>query len=140
MNDIAKGIHSFKQNIISLKEIVHEIVTPIPARPLIVSYGDLEIDQTTNRCWHKGKEYRFRKGSIAYILLNLLVSNMGNSVSHQRITQEIQKVRGIESIITKNIVSSSVRELRRKFGINSRLNPKNDIFLATGDGYSLISN
>lgn len=138
INSIAETIKTLKQFSRGLGEVAHALNTPLPARPCVISYEDSTIDQTTGRCWYKDKEYRLEKGGIIYILLNLLVVRMGNPVTYQEIFQAIREVKGTETKITKEMVSSSVRELRRKFGINSKKNPEDDIFLATGNGYRLI--
>ena len=137
-NSIVETIRVLKQFSQGLVEVVQELSAPIPAIPHIITFCDIKIDQATGRCWYKGKEFRLRKGGLTYILLNLLVVRVGHPVLHKEIVDAVKEVKGVETIITKETISSCIRELRRKFGINTDINPQDDIFLATGTGFRLI--
>lgn len=137
-NSIVETIRVLKQFSQGLVDVVEELRTPVPAIPHIITYCDIKIDQATGRCWYKGKEFRLRKGGSTYIILNLLIVRVGHPVSHQEIIDAIKEVKGAETIVTKNTISSCIRECRRKFGINTNRNPQVDIFLATGTGFRLI--
>ncbi len=138
-NSIAETITTLKLALRGWSEIANALSAPLPAKEQIISYCNLKIDQTTGRCWYKKKEYRLKKGGITYIVLNLLIARMGHPVSYNEMFQAIKEVRGDGIETTKTMISSSIRESRRKFGINSKTHPQDDIFLATGNGYRLIS-
>ena len=117
---------------------LRKLQTPLPASTYEISFGDLKLDQFTGRCWYKGKEYRLRQGCLSFIIINLLILKNGKIVSYDEFYQAVKVVKGKKFKISRNMISSAVRELRRRFNINSRTNPQDDIFLATGTGFRLV--
>lgn len=137
-NDLAEFIRSVKRATQYTKEIVSALNTPIPEKELIISYKGIRIDQTTGRCWYKGKEYRPQKGGVPYIVINLLVYMMGKSISYSEFIKSIKEIKGDDFVIYKSTISAAIREWRRRFNINRDINPEDDIFLPTGNGYRII--
>lgn len=137
-NDLAEFIRNVKYATQYVVEVVSSVNTPIPEKEFIISYKGIRIDQTTARCWYKGREYRPNRGGVPYIVLNLLVYRMGKPVSYKEFIEAIKRIKGTETIVTKSTISSAIREWRRKFNINTDTHPENDVFLATGNGYELL--
>lgn len=141
-DDSGSVVDTFRSMAVSFnkfRQVIRKLQAPLPISTYEISFGDLKLDQLTGRCWYKGKEYRLRQGSLSFAIINLLILKNGKTVSYDEFYQAVKAVRGEKFKISRNMISSAVRELRRRFNINSRTNPQDDVFIATGTGFMLAT-
>lgn len=124
---------------ISLRNPTKQIKLQEPS--VVIHWLNLSLNTETGTSHYSGKYHKFALNKPHYHLLKILIKNQGKEVMWSDFFKVINDFLADKPDFDtkREFVRLKIREIRRYFLINTRINPDSDIFLPTGTGYKLVT-
>lgn len=132
-------ITSFKRGIIELKKVIRAFKTPVDPSEYIWEYGKISLNINTSLFKFGDKEIQMRSSVKVFKIIKLLVRASGNEVSYSKFIKFLGLPNKTveERRQSKLHIGASIRDFRRRLGINANLEKEKNPFIATGRGIKL---
>ena len=122
-----------------LKKFAVAVKTPVDESEYLLKYGVISLNTNSGLFKFRNKTIGMRQSDGLYKIIRLLIVAMGNEVLYKDIAQELnfKFLPGNKNEATINSIKSSIRDLRRRLGINAYKDKEGNPFIMTGKGIKL---
>ena len=138
-NDNEHWITTVKKGVVGLQRAVRAYKTPVDPSEYIFEYGKITLNTDTGVFGFGQKEIRLRANDKVFKIVKLLIMARGNVVTYDNliVSLGLPNKTSADKKKSKKSIGASVRDLRRRLGINSNDTKKTNPFIATGKGIKL---
>jgi len=132
-NNQFKNIINAKKNLSSVGELIEALATPITNDTLRYNSVSLNI-KTGMFKYNDIKPIMLSPNHRPFPIVKILMRDGGNEVTYEMFAKELKAK---DSFKFREVVKSTIRDLRRRLGINAKEHPEDNIFIPTGNGFIL---
>lgn len=138
-NEPEHWITTLKKGVVGIQKAVRAYKTPVDPSEYILEYGKIVFNTDTGVLVFGEKEKRLRPSEKVYKIIKLLIMERGGVVTYDKIITSLglPNKTSVDKKRSKTSIGASVRDLRRRLGINSNNSKKGNPFIATGKGIKL---
>lgn len=138
-NDPEHWVTTLKRGVVGLKKFAVAVKTPVDESEYILKYGAISLNTNSGLFKFRNETIGMRQSDGLYKIIRLLIVAMGNEVLYKDIAQELNLkfLPDKKNEATINSVKSSIRDLRRRLGINAYKDKEGNPFIMTGRGIKL---
>lgn len=132
-NNRYTNIINAKRNVAIVGELFEALTTPITND--IVRYNNASFNIKTGLFRYGNlKPIMLSKNRRTFPIVALLMDNGGNEVTYDSFAIVLKSKNTLKF---RESVKSTIRDLRRRLGINAKNHPERNIFIPTGNGFIL---
>ena len=138
-NEPEHWITTLKRGAIGFKKLVVAVKTPVDESEYLLKYGVVSLNTNSGLFKFRNKAIGMRQSDGIYKIIRLLIVAMGNEVLYRDIAQELNLIflPDNKNKDTISSIKSSIRDLRRRLGINTYKDKEGNPFIMTGKGIKL---
>jgi len=138
-NESEHWVTTLKKGVVGLQKAVKAYKTPVDPSEYIFEYGDITLNTDTGVLGFGKKEIRLRSNDKVFKIVKSLIVARGSVVTYENliISLGLPNKTPVDKKQSKISIGASIRDLRRRLGINSNYSKKNNPFIATGKGMKL---
>lgn len=138
-NESEHWMATLKRGAVELKKFVVAVKTPVDESEYLLKYGVISLNTNSGLFKFRDITIGMRQSDRLYKIIRLLIIAMGNEVLYKDIAQELNlkflSDNKNEAVIST--IKSSIRDLRRRLGINAYKDKEGNPFTMTGKGIKL---
>lgn len=132
-NNRYTNIINVKKNAAMVGELIEALTTPITND--IVRYNNASFNIKTGLFRYGNlKPIMLSKNKRPFPIVAILMDNGGNEVTYDSFAIALKSKNTLKF---RESVKSTIRDLRRRLGINAKSHPELNIFIPTGNGFIL---
>lgn len=138
-NEPEHWVTTLKRGVVGLKKFAVAVKTPVDESEYILKYGVISLNTNSGLFKFRDITIGMRQSDGLYKTIRLLIVAMGNEVLYKDIAQELNLMFSPDNKneATINSIKSSIRDLRRRLGINAYKDKEGNPFIMTGKGIKL---
>ena len=138
-NDPEHWVTTLKRGVVGLKKFAVAVKTPVDESEYLLKYGVISLNTSSGLFKFRNKTIGMRQSDGTYKITRLLIVAMGNEVLYKDIAQELNLkfLPNKKNEATISSIKSSIRDLRRRLGINAYKDKEGNPFIMTGKGIKL---
>lgn len=132
-------ITTIKKAVFSFKQALTALITPVDPSEYIWTFGNITLNTQTGLFSYFNKQIQLRQHNRIYKIIYFLLTNNGNEVSYEVLAKQFNLPYDSKKNKnqTRETIKSSIRDLRRRLGINSYMQKDKNFIIMTGQGIKL---
>src|SRR3990172_620741 len=126
-----------RKSIKSIQNFISSLTEPIDESDYIKKYGSLSFNIKNGIFSYKDyKSIPLKQNRPPFTIISILFENPGAEVSHSHFATKLGLLYDtkINKKLTRTLVRSTLKNIRRRWRINAAKNPETNIFVMSGDG------
>jgi hypothetical protein len=138
-NEPEHWITTLKKSVVGIQKAIRAYKTPVDPSEYILEYGKIVFNTDTGVLIFGEEKTCLRSDEKVFKIIKLLIIERGGVVTYDRLITFLNLPNKTPSDIkqSKTSIGASIRELRRRLGINTNNSKEDNPFIATGKGLKL---
>lgn len=102
-----------------------------------ITWDGLNLDTKSGQAEYGGKKHHFLPTGPHFKVIKRLLDENGGDVTYEKFFKCLGGDMEKDPKVSRIFVRQKIRDIRKYFGINRKLDPSKDIFIETGSGFKL---